>query len=52
MDEMTINIKSVDGLFHATSPQMPALFVSGETMLQCLSRVPEAIEGLNVPDDE
>jgi len=35
-----------DGLFHATSPQLHELFVSGETLEHALSKVPEAIEGL------
>ena len=35
-----------DGLFHATSPQIRELFVTGESAEQALERVPEAIEGL------
>jgi len=41
-----------DGLFHATSPQMPELFVSGDSEEQTLHRVPEAIEGLYALDGE
>lgn len=39
-----------EGLFHATSPQIEALFVTGESAEQAIQKVPEAIEGLYALD--
>ena len=39
-----------EGLFFATSPQMPELFASGQTEQQAIDRVPEMIEGLYALD--
>lgn len=46
-ENLTINIEAGEaGLFHATSPQVPELFVTGESIADTLAKVPETLDGL------
>lgn len=47
MGRITINVEAGEaGLFHATSPQMRELFVTGTSVVETIAKIPEPLEAL------